>query len=197
MRNLSWVLDLETLDTESTSVILSAALVYFEVKLPFTVAELKQQSICVKFDVADQRTNYKRTVSKDTLTWWSKQSRESQIKSLLPSSADLSAEDGLDALADFFHSHGATKNSYIYSRGSFDNIILESLNRAVGNKPLVHFANYRDTRTFISVMYPAAVNNYVEVDKTLCTDYDEAAFVHHDPVSDVIKDICMMLGGKQ
>jgi hypothetical protein len=50
MNNISWALDIETLDTASTAVILSIGLVPFEAKNPFTIAELRRKSFFVKLD---------------------------------------------------------------------------------------------------------------------------------------------------
>jgi hypothetical protein len=195
MNNISWALDIETLDTASTAVILSIGLVPFEAKTPFTIAELKRKSFFVKFDAKEQTSVYKRSVSKDTLAWWATQPDAAKNMSLIPSLKDMSAEDGLFALQEFFHSRGGTKNSKIYTRGSFDQMITESLCKAVGVKPLVPYYGFRDIRTWVDCMYPKSERGYIAVDKSVCTDYSEEALVSHDPVDDCIRDIAMMLGG--
>lgn len=191
------MLDIETLDQESSSVILSIALVYFETKIPVLVQNLKRQSVFVKIDVNEQRKKYNRTVSKETLSWWQKQSADCQEKSLIPNSADMSVEAAFDVLSNFFRKHGGSKRSHLYSRGSFDVIIVDSLIRVAGLKPLVHFSNHRDVRTFLTCIYPNTKDGYVEVDDENCPDFKTSTLIKHDPTDDCILDIVQMLAGKQ
>ena len=65
--------DVETLGVESTSVILSYAIVYFDPDTRPSYQQLLDKTLFVKLDAKDQIKNYKRTVSKDTIDWWSKQ----------------------------------------------------------------------------------------------------------------------------
>jgi hypothetical protein len=196
MSNISWALDIETLDTESTAVILSIGLVPFATKIPLSMQELREKSFFVKFDAVQQQKRYNRTVSKDTLDWWATQPHEAKVKSLIPSANDLSAEDGLFELQAFFHSRGGSRNSLIYTRGNFDSIITESLCKAVGVKPLVPYYGFLDIRTFIHCMYPKSERGYVPIDTKICPDYDETLLVAHEPVDDCVRDICMMLAGQ-
>lgn len=195
-QNLSWCLDIETLDTESTSTILSIALVYFEIKIPLLISDLRKQSIFIKFDVKEQRKVYGRTVNTDTLSWWAKQTTESQQKSLIPSTSDVCVEDGLFALKEFYAIHGGTQQSFVYTRGSFDTVIVDSLCKRASVKPLTHFSNYRDVRTFIHCMYKNSTAGYIDIDTKLCPDYDASTLVAHDPIDDCIRDICQMMAGK-
>jgi hypothetical protein len=193
----NWMLDIETLDQESTSVILSIALVYFKTELPVLIRDLRKQSILVKFDVNEQRKKFKRTVSKDTLDWWKKQPTAVQETSLFPSKKDVSVLDGMEMLSDFFSAHGGTKHSYIYSRGSFDAVITDSLIHVAGLKPLIHFSNYRDVRTALDCLYPkTSKNGYVEIDDENCPDFNSSKLIKHNPIDDCCADIGMMLAGK-
>ena len=196
MNNLSWALDIETLDTESTALVLSIGLVPFETKIPVSMTELRAKSFFVKFNAHEQKTKYNRSVSKDTLAWWSTQPEAAKVRSLIPSSNDMSAEDGLFALQEYFHSHGGTKNSMIYTRGAFDSMITESLSKAVGVKTLVPYYGFLDIRTFIHCMYPNSKRGYVPVDLTICPDYNEEILIGHCPVDDCVRDICQMLAGQ-
>jgi hypothetical protein len=194
-KNIGWVLDIETLGTESNAVILSAALVWFEIKLPFTIEELRSQSCFVKFNSTEQK-EAGRSVSLDTLTWWREQTKEAQMKSLIPKSTDYSVVEGMQVLKDFFDDNGGTKVHALYSRGSFDVSGMDSLMKAFGIKPFLHWANARDVRTFIDCHYPSSGRGYVDVDLNICPDYKTANLVKHDPVDDCLIDVAMMLGGK-
>jgi hypothetical protein len=191
-----FALDIETLATEANAVILSIGLVPFEAKTFFTVEGLRKNSFFVKFNAREQQTIYNRSVSKDTLKWWSEQSKASQAMSLIPSSSDMSVVDGLSALTEFYHSRGGSKNSKIYTRGSFDQMITDSLFKAADMKPLAPYYGFRDIRTFIEVLYPKSERGYIKVDTTVCTDYNEDKLVAHDPVEDCLRDIAMMLAGE-
>ena len=195
MTSKTWVLDIETLGTESNAVILSVALVYFGPTIPLYINEVRKNSILLKLNVEQQIRELKRTTNKDTMDWWAKQDKATQLASLIPRDDDLSPADAMEKLLDFFHSHGGTKNSTIFSRGAFDAIIIESMNRALGNKPLVHYSNYRDIRTFIECMYPESKGGYVAVDKQICPDYDESNMAKHNPLDDCLIDIAQMMGG--
>ena len=196
MNNISWALDIETLDTESSAVVLSIGLVPFETKLPLSMHKLREKSFFVKLNAVEQQSKYKRSVSKDTLDWWAKQPEEAKVRSLYPSSEDLSVEDGLFALQEYFLSHGGTKNSMIYTRGAFDSMITESLCKAAGAKPLVPYYGFLDIRTFIHCMYPKSQRGYVPIDMNICPDYDEKILIGHCPVDDCVRDICQMLAGQ-
>jgi hypothetical protein len=191
-----FALDIETLSTESNAVILSIGLVPFEAKPIFTLESLRKNSCFVKFNAREQQTIYNRSVSKDTLKWWSEQSKASQAMSLIPSASDMSVIDGLSALTEFYHSRGGTKNSKIYTRGSFDQMITDSLFKAADMKPLAPYYSFRDIRTFIDCLYPKSERGYIKVDTTVCTDYNEDKLVAHDPVEDCLRDIAMMLAGE-
>jgi hypothetical protein len=191
-----FALDIETLATEANAVILSIGLVPFEAKPFFTVEGLRKNSFFVKFNAREQQTIYNRSVSKDTLKWWSEQSKASQAMSLIPSSSDMSVVDGLSALTEFYHSRGGSKNSKIYTRGSFDQMITDSLFKAADMKPLAPYYGFRDIRTFIEVLYPKSERGYIKVDTTVCTDYNQDKLVAHDPVEDCLRDIAMMLAGE-
>lgn len=190
-----FALDIETLATEANAVILSIGLVPFEAKPIFTLEGLRKNSFFVKFNAREQQTMYNRSVSKDTLKWWSEQSKASQAMSLIPSASDRSVVDGLSALTEFYHSRGGSKNSKIYTRGSFDQMITDSLFKSANMKPLAPYYSFRDIRTAIEILYPKSERGYIEVDCNLCTDYKEDSLVGHDPVDDCLRDIAQLLAG--
>ena len=190
-----FVMNIKTLDTESTAVLLSVGLVWTELKAQFTIKELYQQSRFVKFSAAEQRSKYNRTMSKDTMDWWATQTKESQGVSLIPSKDDVSVETGIEILRDFYKANGGTKSDYVYSRGTLDSTVVASLCKRADIPQLFHYGQTRDVRTFIDVMYPNAKNGNVSVDKSICIDYNESTIILHNPVDDCVKDISMMMGG--
>ena len=66
--------DIETLGVESTTVILSAAIIHFNPEDKPSYDDLLNKALCVKFDSRDQVTRLKRTVDKNTIKWWGEQS---------------------------------------------------------------------------------------------------------------------------
>jgi hypothetical protein len=65
--------DIETLDTESSAVVLSASIIHFDLGSTFTYEELLSNAMFVKFNVKEQIKDYKRTMNKRTVEWWNQQ----------------------------------------------------------------------------------------------------------------------------
>ena len=194
--NRAFCVDIETLGTESTSVVLSAAIVWFEIKPDVLVSELRKQSCFVKFRVREQIYNYDRITSIDTQNWWRDQSQEAKEVSLLPTKNDMSVIDGIEKLRSFYNDSGGKKSNYIYSRGTLDSTCLDSLCRVAKIPPLWHYAQHRDVRSVVDCMFKKSYNGNVKIDKSLCQDYDENLICLHNPIDDCIKDICMLIAGE-
>ena len=114
--------DVETLGVESTSVILSYAIVYFDPDTRPSYQQLLDKTLFVKLDAKDQIKNYKRTVSKDTIDWWSKQHEYIQTVSLHPKPDDVSAEQAYQMLYDYIYRIRGAENHTFWQRGSLDQI---------------------------------------------------------------------------
>lgn len=186
-----FLLDIETLDVESTAVVLSVAMVYFEEGM--TYDELLERTIFVKFDSKEQISKYKRTVSKSTLDWWSKQTKESKEVSLIPSNKDVPALDGIEQLKAYM-TISQDKNKIVFTRGNLDPMCMESLCRAVGVPPITPYYNYMDVRTALNLMKTTTVRGYCDI---LFEGFniEEAKSNKHDPIVDVCLDAMMLMYG--
>ena len=70
---MMYMFDIETIGVESTSVILSAAIIRFDPNdKERTYNQYLDDALFVKLSVEDQVTNYNRTIDKSTIEWWSK-----------------------------------------------------------------------------------------------------------------------------
>ena len=181
------VFDIETLDLESTCVILSAAMVYFEENS--TYESIVENSLFVKFDAKEQIQKYKRTVSKSTLDWWAKQCDFARNTSLTVSKNDISAYDGIKLLRDYLKVD-PSPNKIIWTRGNLDQLAIDSLCNAVGVPPLLKYNQYRDVRTGLDLLASTSENGYCKVS---LPDFTIQKVVKHDPVSDAAYDAIMLL----
>lgn len=191
-----YVFDVESLDLESTTVILSIGAVYHDGVSPISYQNLIDTGILIKFDARDQIANYKRTKSRSTLEWWDKQSEEAKRASLLPTTADLDAVTGLNAFNKWFSKFPDYKNEIVWARGSLDQLSMESLYRATGVAPSVPHSSWRDIRTGIELLYEKTRNGYVDVDPDKVLDYTRTNVIRHNPLHDCAEDMCMLIGGK-
>ena len=186
-----FLLDIETLSTESTAVVLNAAIVYFEDGMSYN--ELLESSLLVKFDAKEQIRKYKRHVSKDTLDWWGKQSEEIRNTNFNPSSNDVSAEEGILQLKKYMNI-SQDKNKIIFTRGNLDPMCMESLCRSMGTKPLVPYYSFMDVRTALNLLKTTTVNGYCEVSYA-GFNMAEAKKSKHDPKVDIALDAMQILYG--
>ena len=187
-----FMFDVETLGVESDSVILSMACIHFDPRTDPTYKELKESAIFIKLDAKDQATRLNRKVSKDTIAWWEKQCLNARNLSLVPSSDDVPVEEGLSILSEWAASKKDTK-SYVWSRGSLDNVMLHSLERKVGTEPIFPYNRWRDVRTAIDFL-TGSTNGYCQVDHPEF-NYD-IDVTKHNPIDDCALDIMMLIYGK-
>ena len=189
--------DLETLSVESTTVILSAGLVYVD---PETLSpdndiayqQMYHNGLFVKFKVSEQ-VAAGRTMSKDTLDWWAKQGQIQRETSFVPRANDLTVQEAYDKISDYFFSIPGAKDMPIWVRGSMDQPAFESLCRTFSLKPITTYNNYRDIRTAISILYcDTEKAGYVEI-----PNFNRDSVIKHDPVADCCLDLLMLLRGKQ
>lgn len=189
--------DIESCDIDSTTVILSAALLHIDPEnLPSdnndAYTKMVTDAMFVKFKVSEQ-VKAGRTMSKDTLDWWAKQGQAQKEKSFIPSTDDLTVQEAYDRLSDYFFSVPGAKNMPIWVRGSMDQPAFESLCRVFKLKPITPFNNYRDIRTAISILYcDTEKAGYVEV-----PNFNRDLVIKHQPEHDVALDMLMLLRGKQ
>lgn len=130
--------DIETLDTTPTAVILSLGAVKFNPKLQTVPDEMPK--LLLKFDI-DAQTAMGRTISEDTIAWWSSQPASIQEEAF--------GEEGRTPLAeaiDQFHKF-VWNSDRVWSQGCFDVVIMENLYRMVGRTPPWAYFHIRDSRT--------------------------------------------------
>jgi hypothetical protein len=190
-----FILDIETLGTESTSVILSAALLYIDTSKPkHTWESLYENTLFIKFSVRDQVENYKRTIDKETIKWWEKQCDLAKITSFIPKKGDLTAKQGREILINYINASDSNPDkSLIWIRGSLDQVCLDSLFLAMGYDRLFPYANYRDVRTFIDFNSTNPFRGYCSISKELCPEFDRNVVIKHNPRDDICLDAMMMM----
>jgi len=192
-----FIYDIETCDVESTSVILSTAILYVDEKKDYTAQELYENTLFVKFKAREQIDLYKRTISKDTIVWWNKQCDLAKNMSFFPKKSDLSTLEGIACLKKYINEHtNNIKNELVWVRGSVDQIGMDSLCKRAQLENLFHYSNYRDVRTAIDLLYETSVRGYCLIDTEKLSNWDENIIIKHDPIWDVVYDALMLLYGK-
>jgi hypothetical protein len=187
-------LDIETTGTESTAVVLSAALTFYDSTQPLSYQGLVDRSIFVKFDAKEQIQLYNRTTDKDTLNWWNGQCDFARQRSLLPSTNDVSAKDGIKLIKQWLSKIPNYNKMTIFTRGSLDQMCMDSLCKSIGEDKLVPYYNYRDVRTLLDCFYTTE-RGYCNIDVSKCPDFNINKVIKHDPVADVCYDMVQILAG--
>ena len=135
------MLDLETLDTKSSAVVIAIGAVRFDT----SSRALGEKFYAVPGDWSTQQ-KYGRTISGDTVEWWLKQEREAQ-QALIGS--PVTTAEALSSFIDFI---GGDKEVQIWGNGAdFDNIILGTLYQDMGFKMPWSFSRNRCYRTMKSL----------------------------------------------
>jgi 3' exoribonuclease, RNase T-like len=194
MARRNYIIDVETLDVESTSVVLSCAIIKFDLGEVPVYQDLLDRAAFVKFSVEEQVSKYRRTIKKSTLEWWSKQSLNVRNKSFVPMATDLDAADGLAILRDYADLDPVSdKNRAVtfWARGILDQSTLDSLSNAVSGDILIPYNSWYDVRTVIDLTCDGAHGGYCKV-----PGFDHFGLVaKHDPIHDCANDLMMILSG--
>lgn len=189
-----FVFDAETLGTDSSSVILSAAIVYVDMEIEnHTWESLYETTLFVKFDAKEQVTNYKRIIDKDVIGWWQKQCKIARDMSFVPKKTDVTAKTGLSILKKYINDHANPNTTLIWTRGSLDQMVIDSLSKHCGEEVLIHYANYRDVRTYVDIIATNSRRGYCDIDNTKYPDFDRHIVIKHCPQDDVVLDALMIL----
>lgn len=185
----SFVIDIETMGLESNAIVLSAAAVYFSLDEAVSYDDLIKRSCFVKFDAREQ-AHGKRSVTKSTLDWWKEQDEEVQGFSIKPFATDLSMKVGLSILRNYIEEH-SDKNSWYWTRGSFDQMVLESLCRTANVEPLYKYNMNMCIRTAIRCLKETSDP------RGYCTipNFDKAVVAKHNPIHDVCYDALQLIAG--
>lgn len=191
-----FIIDCETLDTNtSTCVVIDfSAFIFTEQKMlsdkPYdleSIHEIKK----FKLNTKQQRSQYKYTVSTDTLKWWKDQG-EAARQLILPSPKDLLLEEFGTQFIEYMSTRKSQRFARWWTRSNtFDPLIIWRILTDTGHYD--DFANaaphwaLRDTRSYIdgALGFPK-VNGFVPME-------DEAQwtkkFIQHDSSWDVLADV--------
>lgn len=141
------MVDIETLDTQGSAVVVSIGAVAFDPSNP----SVPFVDFYVEFtDDLDVQVAAGRTMSPSTLRWWLEQG--AMAKQVFSSNVDRapfrnSTGAGIQQFCDFVNNNGG-KEALLWGNGSdFDNVILASLLKDMGFKQPWRFYNNRCYRT--------------------------------------------------
>lgn len=183
------IYDFETLSQDQRrGVVTSFAMLSFSEKRyvsdPYTYEELLDACKYIKFDVQEQVTDFKRTMSKSTIDWWNEQGEEAK-KQIKPSKDDVS----ITAFYDWITSNVDCKSiKKSYTRGNtFDPMFLQYMMAQLGNPDPFHWKTVRDTRSTIEGM-----SFGMELDNWFMPGDLKDKFVKHDPRHDIAMDVMRM-----
>lgn len=114
------MIDLETLDTETSAVVTSIGIVCFDRHLVLDKLE-------VHVDIQNQLEFFNRTINKDTLCWWLK--REDNARKALTDGQDesMALPQALSRVTNFIKANNDGSTIVWGNGASFDNAILASL----------------------------------------------------------------------
>lgn len=142
--SLGVMVDLETLDTAPTAVVLSIGAVEFDENGPLPGREFYRV-----LDLTLQKMR-NRTVSQSTLDWWDRQSPAA--RTVLDTTERTASETALQEFTAWYGNAGA-----LWGNGAnFDNVILRSLYDTFGLPAPWRYWEDRCHRTLISVVHRAA-----------------------------------------
>lgn len=137
------MVDLETLDTKTSAVVLTLGAVKFD---PFNDSPMKE--LYIKFDIESQES-LDCTISNDVIDWWSKQDESVKTEAF----SDDNRLDVKDAI-DTFHKFAWGCNKF-WSKGScFDIMILEHLYSKLKKTVPWQYWEIRDARTLFDLADP-------------------------------------------
>jgi hypothetical protein len=190
---MMYMFDVETLGVESTTVILSAAIIKFDpTDTTLSYDDYISEALFVKFDVQEQVNKYKRTIDKSTIEWWSKQHDYVRKVSFHPSEEDdLTAIEGIKRIADYIDT--PYNENTMWSRGSLDQMSIDSLCKVSGQELIAPYNNWRDIRTALDCLTETSKNGYCD----LKIPFDRGSHViKHHPTHDCAYDIMMLIHGK-
>jgi hypothetical protein len=194
---ISFVFDFETMGTDPDAVVLSCALTMFDSSTKLSFDEYIADTYYWKFDIEEQLTKYKRTISQETLDWWDKKDPDVKRSQFTPTEKDITLEEFIAEFKYALEENNCDKNTLGYCRGqSFDFPIMASIVRSVAKIDNVKvnpaffpipFWNQRDIRTYIAGLFcDPSVTKCPTPKGTL------DGFKHHDPIHDNARAIIMM-----
>lgn len=188
---MMFMFDVETLGVESTTVVLSAAIIKFDpTDLSKSYDDYLQDALFVKFDVKEQVELYNRTIDKSTIEWWSKQHDYVRKVSFVPSKEDVPTITGLNLIKNYIGDLSQT--STFWSRGSLDQMSIDSLCKSANQELIAPYNCWRDIRTALDCLCSTTKNGYCKL--KIKFDVGSNVIKHH-PVHDCAYDIMQLLHG--
>jgi hypothetical protein len=187
-----FMFDIETLDAESTAVILSASIIHFEIGEQYTYEDLLARALFVKFDAREQMEKYKRTTDKGTLDWWAGMHDYVKKTSLAVYPNDLPAIDGINAIKSYMAKF-PEKDQTMWSRGSLDQMAIDSLCKATKQELIAPYYVWRDVRTAVDLLTDTGKGGYCDV---VHPTFQRHNVIKHHPTHDCALDIMMLIYGK-
>jgi hypothetical protein len=184
--------DVETLDTESKAVVLSASIIHFTVGEYVTYEDLLSRGLFIKFNAREQMERYGRTTTKETIDWWSKQHDYVKKTSLAVYDTDMSAIDGINAIKKYMAGY-PENNQTIWARGSLDQVVIDSLCRSIREELIAPYNVWRDVRTAVDLLADTSQDGYCTVEHPT---FQRHNVIKHHPTHDCALDIMMLLYGK-
>lgn len=186
-----FMFDVETLGVESTTVVLSAAMIHFDPEQRPTYQDLLDGACFVKFSAKEQ-FDVGRSASKSTLEWWKSQHEYVRKVSLEPSREDMTVKNGMQKFYDYMAKFQNAKQQTMWARGSLDQMAIDSLAVKFGLEEITGYNMWRDVRTAVDIMF-GTTNGYVEVDHPL---FERHNVIKHHPVHDCALDAMQLMYGK-
>ena len=187
-----FVYDVETLGKESSAVILSMAAVYFDPKSKPSPDQMRETAFFAKFSVDDQVKRLGRTMTKSSLSWWSKQCDIVKVKSFKPSADDIIIDDGIEAMRQWSKQFPLHDKCWVWARGNLDQLVLDSMEEKLEIEPVFFFNRWRDVRTAVDLM-TGSTTGYCDIDYE---GFNPAHhIIKHDPVDDCVYDAMMLMYG--
>ncbi len=184
-----FMFDIETLGSESTSVVLSASIIHFD-HPNVTYDELLEKACFVKFNVQEQ-IEQKRVVEKGTMEWWKQQHEYVRGVSFVPKKNDLSSIEGINILKEYITKNGGPEQTF-WSRGSLDQMCIDSLCKSFDQDLITQYNNWRDIRTALDCLCKSVKNGYVDINHPT---FQRHNVIKHHPTHDCAYDIMMLLYG--
>lgn len=189
-----FIIDAETLGLPPDGVLVDFSVLAFDSdpNKVETFEELCSNALRVKFSLKSQKGQ--RVIDAKVVEWWKKQDVEAQVH-LKPTDADVTINEGVDAILAFLDAQGVTrKESHGYCRGqSFDfPFLVNILQQRFGDRDTFYqepcfFWNQRDIRTAIEFATMTRGVCTVPLPKGILN-----GFVKHNSVHDCAKDVLML-----
>lgn len=187
-----FIFDIETLGVESTCVVLSAAMIYFDPVTKPTYQDLLENTCFVKFNAKEQ-LHAGRTITKSTLDWWKTQHEYTRKISFDPSADDMTVKDGIEKLYYFMNKFENPRKQTMWARGSLDQMAIDSLTRKFDMESITEYYVWRDVRTAVDLLCNTA-QGYTEIDHP---SFKRHEVIKHHPVHDCAYDAMMLMYGKK